>query len=380
MTDTVILTTSDQTTIPGGSGHTIQFRPVEPGNIIVRSTAAHPPTHSETGLLGRLELHRPGQATAVASYNGKISGGAVLEVTYAATQADLAIAGNWLCRVTNATEVDVVFNTVISYPSTIPLLQKTATFDVALLNLLIAEAVAASGLDFHIQSSADASEAESSISWSTNVGDSLPGDWKGQTAYWFQLPDDRIEGDVVIGTATWLVLRVVNFDSDPDAPVQAFITSSDGVPVLQLALTLNPAGAKIIGVDSDVDLDKLGIEADIHNPTIAAQVDFYGSGLSATVDLSASVTAAGVPIPLGDYVKNQIQDKVNGKLAGLSATQLRQYVDSFFVNLMRLGSQATIERYQIDANNQTLTVSYSVPGSVRPVQPVAPVGPVVAAR
>jgi hypothetical protein len=377
VTDTVVLTTTDTTKIGGGDEHTIQFRPVLPGNVIIRSTAEHPPTRSGTGLLGRLDLVLPGQTRPVASYTGRLSEGSLLEVTYGAKQTDFATAGNWLCRVNNGTEADIIFDTVISYPSAIPLLHKSATLDVLFLNLLIAEAVAASQLAIHIQSSSMATEEASSITWSASVGDSLPGNWKGQIGYWFQVPDHRVEGDVVIGTATWLVLRILNFDSDPDAPIQATITSSNGVPVLQLFLPLNPEGAKIVGIDSDVDLDQLSIEADIHHPTFTAQVDFYGNGLSATMDLSVSVTVAGVSIPLADYVKSKIQDQINEKLSGLSPTQLRQYVDAFFINLMRLGPQARIETYQIDTNNQTLTVNYSVPDTVHPPPAVEPVHPVI---
>jgi hypothetical protein len=378
VTDFVILTTSDVTTISGGGLHTVQFRPVQAGNIFVRSTPAGPPNHSETGFLGRVDLYRPGKPDPLASYEARI-GEIVLGLTYSATDADLVPAGNWTCRVHNATEADLSFDTEISYPSTIPLEHKTATFDVTLLNLLLAEAVAASGLAFHIQSSASKDDPESNVSWSINVANTLSGSMKGQTAHWFQVDDYRAEGDAVIGTATWVVLRITGFDSDPDAPVLASVTNENGTPALQITMALNANTAKLIPIDSDIDLDELGWEIDIHTPTIDAGVDFYGNGLHATVDLSATVTVAGVGVlDVSNYINGKVQDKINGWLSQITQAALRGYMDGFFVNLMRLGSQATVEGYAIDAANETLTVSYSVPGSVHPVHPVLPVGHPVA--
>ena len=378
MPDFVIVTSSDVATISGGDTHTIQFRPVQPGNVTVRSTASDPPKHSESGFLGRVELRRPGKPNPLAFYRAPI-GQTELGLTYAVTEADLGPVGNWFCGVTNATDADVSFDTEISYPSTTPLEHKSATFDITLLNLLLAEAVAASGLAFHIQSSASKDDQESNFSWSPNVANTLSGDMKGQTAHWFQVDDYRAEGDAVIGTATFVVLRIMGFDSDPDAPVVASVTNENGTPSLQLTMALNANTAKLIPIDSDVDLDKLDWEIDIHTPTVDAGVDFYGNGLHATVDLSATVTVAGVGIlDVSGYINGKVQDKVNGWLGVITATALRGYIDGFFVNLMRLGSLATVEGYAIDAENQALTVSYSIPDLVHPVHPVSSVGHPVA--
>jgi hypothetical protein len=364
MPDFVPVTHSDQAVVGGGDMHTVRFRPDQPGTVSVRSTASHAPTHSETGQLGRLDLLRPGSATPVASNKAAI-GQNLLALTHAVTAAELAPAGDWTCRVFNATEANITFDTEITYPSTVQLEHKTATFDVELLDLILAEAVAAGGLGWHIESSGSPDDQRSFVSWSQNVGDSLPDPYKGMSSYWFQVPDYRAESDFAVVSATWVVIRITGFDSDPDAPVTAALSSENGVPALQVSVTFKPDTAKAVAIDSDVDLDKLDIELTVQSLTVDAGIDFYGNGLTVTPNLALTVTVAGIDIGLSSYVNDKVASAVNDHLAGLPTATLRQYIDDFFVNLMRLGTDATIQSYQSDGT--TLTVNYTIPAPPHPV-------------
>jgi hypothetical protein len=235
VTDFVPQTTSDQTVIAGGDSRSIAFRPAEPSRVAVRSIPAQPSAHSESGLVGGLELRRPDRAQPLASVQAP-SGGTVLAVSYTATAADLSTAGSWTCEVMNATDVDMGFDTEITYPSSIPVppvvvQRPPATFDIELLNLILGEAIRDAGLSWHLESSPDL--PASVVRWSDAVGASLPDPLKGATSYQFPVPDFRAENDTGLGTITWAVVRILNFDSDPYAPVKGVFTERNAVPVLR---------------------------------------------------------------------------------------------------------------------------------------------------
>ena len=364
MTDFVILTTSDQAVIPGGDTRTIHFRPVRSGNVTVRCTPAEWHVHSESGYLAQVNLFRPGKAQPLKSVKAKVGANpqqpVVLELTYPATDADLATAGDWTCEVFNWADVDISFVTEVSCFSTIPLAHKTASFDVELLNFVLAEAIADSGLSWHLQSSADAADTESLVSWSAAVADSLPDPWKGLTSYPFQLPDIPAgQQDIGIGTFTTIVFRLDNLDSDPAAPILAFISPSNGVPSLEVYLSFNTQNAKLVAIDSDVDIDKLGVEIDLESFRVQVDVLFDGT-IRASTETTATARAvdALVTADVSGLVNGKIQDKVEDKIR-LDPRLARAYLDQFFVALMRLGTQASIQQYSIDGN--ALVVNYTVP-------------------
>jgi hypothetical protein len=285
----------------------------------------------------------------------------VLAVGYTATAADLAVAGDWSCRVFNATDADLTFDTEIVYPSTTPLEHKTATFDVGLMNLMVAEAFAAGELGFHIQSSASGTDEQSYVSWSQAVADSLPDPYKGLTRYWFQLPDYRVETDFELVSATWVVLRFSDIDSDPDAPPVGAVFSNNGVPTVRVTVALAPDRAKVTAIDSDVDVDKVGIELDVHQFSVDVELDFYGHGAKVTPHVSATAVVAGVGIDVSGAINDAITSAVSDHLGLIDAMKLGQYVSDFFRNLLRLGHQATVVSYETDST--TVSVHYTVPGS-----------------
>ena len=377
MTDFVPQTTSDQAVIAGGDLRSIAFRPAEPGRVSVRSVPADPGAHSESGLVGGLDLRRPGRAQPLASMRAPSGGiGTVLALSYTATAADLSTAGSWTCEVANATDVEMGFDTEITYPSSTPVppvLQKQATFDVELLNLILGEAIRDAGLSWHLESSPDLSE--SVVRWSDAVGASLPDPLKGATSYRFPVPDFRAENDTGIGTITWAVVRILNFDSDPYAPVTGVFTERNGVPTLHVDIAFAANTASAVVIDSDVDLDKVGVEVDVNSLSVGVDVGFDGT-VTATVTGSVSIKVAGVDVyDISEQTSVTLQDAINsGWFGNFQPPPVRQYTDEFFVALMRLGAQARIESYQSDG--QTLTVTYTVPAVVPPPAPVVVPPPV----
>jgi hypothetical protein len=379
MADFVVQTTSDNAVIAAGESRTIQFRPAEPGNVAVRSVPAQPAAHSESGFLGSLDLRRPGSTQPLASSETR-TGGTVLALRYQATAADLVTPGNWTCEVANATDVDQVFDTEISYPSSTPapqVVNKTATFDVGLLNLIIAEAVTDSGLSWHLESSASDADPESFVAWSPAVADTLPGAWRGQIYYPFRIADYRKDSDFDVGTVNWVVVRIVNFDADPTSPVSVALTASGGAAQLAINVTFQADTAKLVVIDSDVDLDKVDLEVDINSLVVSVIVGFDGS-LSATADAVLTLLVAGVEAAdLSQGMSVTMQDALNnGWITNLQTELVQAYLNKFFVSLMRLGPQAEIQSYESDG--VTLTVNYTVPAPAGVPPPTPPQPPILA--
>jgi phospholipase C len=103
----------DKGLIAGGDSRTISFRPGQPGPITIVTEIDKNITHSESGKLGALSLHRPGNPILVIKTIP--IGGRSLSLAYTATAADLSTPGNWTCSVINATETSATFQTRINY-------------------------------------------------------------------------------------------------------------------------------------------------------------------------------------------------------------------------------------------------------------------------
>jgi len=362
MADFNVVTINDQAVVAGGESRDIHFRPLRPGNVTVRSFPAQTHVHSETGYLGQVDLYRPGAAKPLRTVKAKVPASAqqpvVLGVSYPATDADLAPAGDWTCVVRNWADADIRFDTAISYLGNVALEHRTASFDVELLNLILAEAIADSGLSWHLQSSPEASDQESSVSWSAAAAATLPGDLRGLTSSSFYVPDLRLDSSFGLGTFTWIVFRLLDLDSAPTAPVMAFLTADNGVPMLEVDVSFNTQNAKLVAVDSDADLDKLDVVVSLDSFRIRLQGRFDGS-ISATTDTAATFRSAGLNIAdVSSLVNGNVQDKIDAYVH-LDPGLARGYLDQFFVLLMRLGAQATIQDYQIVGD--ALVVDYTAP-------------------
>jgi hypothetical protein len=354
MTDFLPATVSDSTTLGGEDSQRITFRPGVPGPISVRSVPRHIPTRSEIGLLGALTITRPGASKPVVQVRVKL-GQPLLAASHQVTADELVAPGDWGVSVFNGSDETVTFDSEVTFLTEIPLEHHTATIDVGLLDLLLAEAVADAEVSWHLQSSASADQADSSITWSNAAAGFL----HGQAGMQFQIPDLRIERHFDVGTLTWLVLRIENADSGSSSPVSILLTARGTVPVASFTVTFAPDRARIVAIDSDVNLDSLDIAVNIHSLKVFVELDFSGTITAASLG-SADITVDGLNVAdISNDLTITVPRNLNTVLAGIDAASVRAQLDSFFSLLMRLDAGARIDGYSTDG--VTLTVAYSVP-------------------
>ncbi len=351
MADFANQTTSDQAQIASESLRTISFRPGEPGPISVSSVPTQVPlkSQSELGLLGRVELLKPGSTTPVASATAPI-GSALLATSYTATAADLAPTGNWTCRIFNGSLIGTVFTTEITSVSDLPL--KTASFDLPFLNTVLSEAAATAAVRVHLESSSDGS-AQSVASWSVAVADLVSGTIETR----FNIKDPSKTLVNVDGHTIDTTFHLLGLNSDPAYPVVALLSDP-----LSLVATLrfNTQGALLKANDfgvPDINIDSFQIRATVSfDGTIVPECDVTAILRFNSTDVS------------GD-VKSNVESAINAELNKRGATPalVRQALESFFVRLMRLNGmitvrnlpkfgQAHIQGYSVFGNS--LIVSY----------------------
>jgi hypothetical protein len=212
---------------------------------------------------------------------------------------------------------------------------QTASFDLTLLNLILGEAVETAAACVHLESSGDQSE-QSVISWSVPVADLIGGSVETRLHI-----DDVSKDDATF--------RLLGLDSDV------------------ITVTLNSAPLNLVGValfDTTIAVLKnigglpLG---DIHFQffAITVTVGFDGS-IAATCAVEASNDSGDIQSAVESKLSSLIQQK------GLTPTKVRQVLDSFFIQLMRLNPSATttptgyaqIQQYSVQ--NNSLVVTYDV--------------------
>lgn len=340
-------TLSDVAMIPPGGQRTVTFRPGQPGPIAIRSTPAVVPTKTQsgTGLLGKLTLLKPGNATA-ATTSAPI-GSNVLTLNYSATEADLAAAGDWSCRIDSGILSGTSFDTEISYVSAFPLL--TASFDLTLLNLILGEAVNTAAVCVHLESSGDQSK-QSVISWSVPVADLIGGS-----------VETRIHVDDANSHDT--TYRLLGLDSDPTGPVVTLQSAPLSLVGTLLFDTQNAVLKRISGL-------------------LPGNIDFQFFAITVTVGFDGSVTATcsveARDTGLGTDASGDVQSKVDSRLSslikeyGLTPAKVAGLLDSFFIQLMRLNPAPTTTRsgipvppasaqiQQYSVQNNSLVVTYYV--------------------
>ena len=347
MTEYARVTVHDETNVMDQHRHNIPFRPDRPGRIAIASVVPMPHTsklQSATGFLCRLELYRPGKSKPVMKVNLPISdvqkSDPSLALTYEATAADLSYPGHWTCQLSNDTFVDLVFSTDISYVSNYPL--QIASFDIGLLNLLLAEAVSVAGLKLHLQTSGKGENPASYVTWSRAVALAT-----GLISYPFPQPNVDVDLDLIDlpdyerpiadhylpGTLTFRII----LDSLPISG----LSLDPNMGALRTTIEIDPSTAKIECLNSnkvDVRVESIQIEIAVGlNGIIQA-------GCSAKVKASFVVNVSDFDVDLSDF---DVSDAVasafvnalarENKVAGKFPPRLvRQHIDDFFVRLMRL--------------------------------------------
>jgi len=162
---------TDAGTVQPGACRAITFVLAAAGPVSVLSIPHPVPTknQTETGRLGRIRLFRPGNPATVAASTTALIGAKQMALSYQATPDDAAIGGTWTCRVCNDTLFPLEFDTTLTIPP-IP----TASFDIGLLNSILALAASTADLRLHLQTTDDGSAA-CIASWSVALSSLLPG-------------------------------------------------------------------------------------------------------------------------------------------------------------------------------------------------------------
>lgn len=364
MADTI----SDQTLILGGGTRNIQFRPSQPGPINIQSVATDPPLHSESGFLGWLNLLNPA-GKIVATERTKVGKNQnLLTVTFQTTAADLTAPGQWTCQVANGTEVNLTFTTRITNVGSTPL--KTASFDVGMLNVLLANITAAAQFTINIGNGVGV------LAWSSAFAAFL----NNQTLTSFQVANQPA------GPYNIFSFGLEGFSLQPGFPVLQFLTTP---LVFRLTLLFNP-GATLKAESAGTQ------DVHIQSFKLTADLDLNGF-LQVTCDTKATHGGVVGTLDTGDPsddLKNGVESAIRTEIdktstdangnpvaSPLSPDVLKPQIDRIFKLLMRLGVQATVNGYT--ANGDTLVVSYRPPPSVSVVNPESgglPVSTVVSAH
>jgi hypothetical protein len=346
-------TLAEDDQIGGGQSHAIGFQVHAAGWITVRSAPTTKPAHSETGALGAIALYRPGDIKPVKlSAPTKVTDD-VVTLAYAATVADVALAGQWICRVTNLTDNALTWHTVITdVVPVVPPPVGTVSMDIELLNYLLSVVVAAMNMQIHLETSGDPGQWATRFSVQTETPDGKP----NTLVYTRYLEDIQDSG------GTWR-LRI---DSDPEATTVLILPNplmfsvsigfvSDGV-ALQSLTTPFP--------DIRFSSFKIGLD-----------LGFDGTITPSCYVETQPATILWVNVP--DKVRSNVVDHITALTqdptfaAYLQPDALKANVAKYLSILLRLGPQEQIKDYRSDG--YTLFVDHAV--APHPVIP--PVGPPV---
>ena len=149
MTEYATITVTADRVLDAETTTSISFRPGRPGNVSIKSTpVGSSKPQSATGLLGTLEILLPNGTAPVPTVKAPIADTS-MTLGCTATAADLAISGDWTCRVGNETVDLLTFHTEITYVSSFPV--QTASVDIPFLNLLFVEVANDAQARVHLQ-------------------------------------------------------------------------------------------------------------------------------------------------------------------------------------------------------------------------------------
>ena len=286
-------------------------------------------------------LRRPGSTKPVATAKFKVPSSSLL-LSYLATAADLATAGDWTCEVSNASLDPITFATDVTVPISNPLV--TASIDTEFLNLILAKIVDAAAIQLHLESSGDGIPA-SSLLLSLDIATltHLPAFTR------FTVPD---QPRTILGID--VVYRILDLDSDPEYPVVILVTQP---LALKAILRFDTTSAKLVAQNSpapDINIDLF---------TIEVNVGFDGSFQPVCSAIAHATIFTPNDIDASADIVSGVQDGIT-KLIGETPTfaalldkkQIRAQIDAIFAAILRLGPLAQIQTYTV--NGQTLTVTY----------------------
>ena len=324
MPEYAIVTDSSESNVASENMRVISFRPGQPGPVGIRSSpvALTSKPQSETGLLGILELLRPGDTVPVASVKVPISS-TLLALSYTATSTDLTTKWEWTCRVYNQTLVEILFDTDITYVSDFPV--QTASFDIPLLNILFAEVANDAQFKVHIQtsgaepSSNDPLYNASYLTFSPDLATAI----KLPSQYNFHVDDFSL-------LLTNELLKVLSVPGLPPALVFRGTVDAGPIPPPYLdPLTLT------LGVT--VDLSTL-VATCINFVSVTIELKTLSIGINVGFDGVIQATYRGSLYVSGIHVTEVSGAVTSAQPSGGMLTQasVQSYIQFFFTNLLRL--------------------------------------------
>jgi hypothetical protein len=230
-------------------------------------------------------------------------------------------------------------------PVLTPLLT-SASFDIDLLNVMLAEVASTAALRVRLQSAAPKDLRSSVASWSAPVANLIG----GQIEYRFHLND--ASKDLKVDTARF---RLNNLNSDPTSPTVS-IKNVNGAPVLSASLNfVTPAQLK--------SLTTAVPDIDIEDFDITVSVDFNGA---VTPKAIVRASVSDIDWDVSNDVESNVEDAIHTELGaqGLTPDKIKAIVDRFFQSLLRF--DGVIHQYAIEGDALKVTY-YQVPFKHLPV-------------
>jgi hypothetical protein len=229
----------------------------------------------------------------------------------------------------------------------------TASFDIGLLNALLAYAASVAAVCVRLQSSGDGTD-QSVVSWSIPVADLIG----GLVEYRFNVANPTHETLDI--TFQW---QLVNLNSDLDYP-SLVIQANPLALVAKLPFYTYGTQLKGIGAAPDIQLQSF---------TLTVAVSFDGLITPACV-ASASFMIAGEVVDVSGDIESSTVSSINSKLSKLSSVTVSGEIDKFFTLLLRLNGQtirlpndvtepllASILQYSVEGDSLVVTYTLAPP-------------------
>lgn len=316
---------SRRVTLAPGHRFSISFQPAA-AQVVIRAGSQTIDKHPGEPLVAfTVSLTPYGGRTAVAtaSYN-RTSDGAVLTWPKVARPPSPVPLHGWTCELLNDGGVQVTV--VLSIDS---IVTQTVSFDVPLLNLLLAEALSVANFKVHVHTNDGEGTDDSYVTWSDAVTNFL----KGKPG--FDFPFRTIEKDGY----------QITVDAD-GAPTALELVDDGAGPGLRLTAQLAGNAQGTIGT---AIIEWCTLTATIAlasaQPTVTCQMRALANLGSASYDISSD---------LSSYIESQAVSVAQPYVA-----TIKTFIDRFFVSLVRL-------------ENVQLVLGYSTAGTALTVLSTAP--------
>jgi hypothetical protein len=274
--------------------------------------------------------------------------------------------GSWTCRICNDTLFRLEFDTILTIPP-VP----TASFDVGLLNSILALAASTADLRIHLQTTENGSPA-SIASWSVALAGLLP-----------KKPIQLSSGQIVLRDAVEHRFALPVFDAfSVNVPLRGNVTLADGkiVNADAVEVAIGSSGESIVvtvafdAPNTNLTVSVSGTPIQLTHVTfqlfqVEISIDFDGR-VTLDAQIGASAVILGESIDLSQPIREKLLQKIEEKLRPFvsDTAALKKTLFAFFANLMRLNQIAVPNEpvpfagdiQDISVDGRTLTASYAI--------------------